>query len=213
MAGLGVVLAVLVSIMVYLGWQHGLTLGQIPSILAQTPLWFYVAIAAIVLFAMAVGLRGYQVREAAATKPAPKPRPAAASRARTARPAEEPPAQPRVVVEFVPVGPTIVAEHTEPPFGLPAAEPVPVAEPAPTPKPKPVPEHVPEPAPEPEVVPEPVVDLGPELGSEAPEVARVPPPKPEVALEDLKGWLADTSPEAVSTPRTRALRKEDEPTA
>ena len=67
--------------------------------------------------------------------------------------------------------------------------------------------------PEPEVVPEPVVDLGPELGSEAPEVARVPPPKPEVALEDLKGWLADTSPEAVSTPRTRALRKEDEPTA
>src|SRR3989304_172745 len=125
MAGLGVVLAVLVSIMVYLGWQHGLTLGQIPSILAQTPLWFYVAIAAIVLFAMAVGLRGDRAREAPAPTPAPKPRPAAASRARTARPAEEPPAQPRVVVEFVPVGPTIVAEPTEAPLGLPAPPPSP----------------------------------------------------------------------------------------
>ena len=222
LAGLGVVLAVLVSILVYLGWQRGLTLGDIPGILAQTPLWFYVAIAGVVLSAMVVALRGSQQREAAAAKPIPK------TLARGPRPVRRPtPAEPKVIVEFVPVGPTIVAEHTEPPFGLPSAEPAAVAEIAPEPAPEPMPVPEPEPTPEPargpvpepgkavepEVAPEPVVDLGPELALDAPEERRAAPPKPEVALQVLEGWLAETSPEAVAPPTAPLRRKRDEPTA
>ncbi len=235
--GLAVVLGVLVLLFLYLSWQGGLTLEDLPALFLAIPIWFYIAVLSVgAVFVAALAREGSAASRSASRAASPR-----ADRSAPYRPAKwtsgapayaSPRDEPkRMVIDFVPVvraptaevAPAATASPEGASFVSASSEEAPAVNAWPTesvPLGKPPRDRVPRAAPHPEpapisvtaAIPEPY--LGPELES-GPEgmAAAVEAPlvneagPPDTLLGRLMNWLDETSPEAVTKRRSRRSSK------
>jgi len=235
--GLAVVLGVLVGLLVYVAWQDSLIPREVPVFLESLPLWAYIVLLSVLsVIAAAFGRASVMAARARSSAEGSTTRTDYAATIRRADEEDAPsafgrraPMPGRVMIDFVPVvkGPSKDVAHvvTASPDDLPVAsasrrnepaanawpkETIPLGK-APRDRAPRVPPAAPAPLAVTPAIPEPY--LGPELDSGAepvasPSVEAVPVnAPPDTLLGRLMNWLDETSPEAVSTRRSRRSSK------
>jgi len=235
--GLAVVLGVLVGLLLYVAWQDSLIPWDVPVFLESLPLWVYIVLLSVLsVIAAAFGRAGVMAARARSAAELSTTRTDYAATIRRAEEGETPseygpraPTPGRVMIDFVPVvrGPSkdTALVVTASPDDVPVVsasrrgesavnawpkETIPLGKPPRDRAPK-APPAAPAPLAVTRAIPEPY--LGPELESATDPAASAPVEAvpvnapPDTLLGRLMNWLDETSPEAVSTRRSRRSSK------